>query len=329
MPVRDVGAPGAVEGERERDVGLVGGAADLCACACCHVVAPHWARRRAERACAREPLLVGDRRHVRRQGRGRGAVEFYHSHPLLESSRRRAPGRSAPSRRWAARGCCRRRSRRRPWPRTAPRRRRRRCGSRHQRRARPRDAARGARARRRCTERRPPRRSGQATMATLSCDDAELAGERLDGAHDAARPACRRCRRGTPSRPAPCSACASRSAASQRGSRRLVGDDEDLAGAGQAVDADLAHHLTLGLGDVGVARPHDDVAARDRGRAEGHGRDRLGAADGIQVVDAEEPAGGGHAGGHAAVAAAAASRRRCGSTPATCAGMAVMSTDDG
>ena len=39
----------------------------------------------------------------------------------------------------------------------------------------------------------------------------------------------------------------------------LVGDDEDLGGPGEQVDADLAEQLALGLGDVGVARAGDQV----------------------------------------------------------------------
>ena len=107
-----------------------------------------------------------------------------------------------------------------------------------------------------------------------------------------------------------------------------VGHDQYLARSGESVDAHLAHHLPLGLGHVGVARPHDHVAARHDGRAEGHRGDRLGAADGVQVGDAEQAAGGGDAGGDAA-AGRGGEQTTTRPTPATCAGMAVMSTDDG
>ena len=129
--------------------------------------------------------------------------------------------------------------------------------------------------------------------------------------------------------PEPCSAWASRSAASQSARPARVGHDQHLARPGEAVDAHLAHDLALGLGDVGVARPDDHVAARHHRRAEGHGGDGLGAADRVQVVDAEQRAGGGDARGDAAARRAAASRPRCARRRRPAAGIAVISTDDG
>ena len=171
-------------------------------------------------------------------------------------------------------------------------------------------------------------RSGQATTATLSCAMPSSAASRSTSARH------RLAERAADVGQARHGAGAVLGLGEQVGGQprrlaRLVGDHEHLAGAGQAVDGDLAHDLALGLGDVGVAGADDDVAARHGGGAEGHGGDRLGAADREQVGDAEQSAGGGDPGGRAAAAAAAASRRRRGRRPATCAGMAVMSTEDG
>ena len=73
-----------------------------------------------------------------------------------------------------------------------------------------------------------------------------------------------------------------------------VGEHEDLARSGDAVDVDEAEDLALGGGDVGVAGADDLVDARDLGGAEGHGGDRLGAADGEHAVDARELRGAQH-----------------------------------
>lgn len=54
--------------------------------------------------------------------------------------------------------------------------------------------------------------------------------------------------------------------------------DEDLGGAGEHVDADLAVHLFFGEGDVDVAGAGDDVDLRDALRAAGERGDRLRAA---------------------------------------------------
>ena len=59
-----------------------------------------------------------------------------------------------------------------------------------------------------------------------------------------------------------CSACEKRSIATQSAGVAAVGDHQDLGGPGDHVDADLAEHLALGLGDVGVARADDLVDAR-------------------------------------------------------------------
>jgi hypothetical protein len=68
----------------------------------------------------------------------------------------------------------------------------------------------------------------------------------------------------------------------------VVGDDEDLGGAGKEVDADLAEELALRLGDIGVARAHDHVNRIDGLGADGERRDGLDAADQVDLVGAGE-----------------------------------------
>ena len=65
-----------------------------------------------------------------------------------------------------------------------------------------------------------------------------------------------------------------------------VGEDQNLGRSGDHVDTDLAENDALGRGDVGIARA-DDLGDRSDGRgAIGQRRDRLGAADAIDFVDA-------------------------------------------
>ena len=68
----------------------------------------------------------------------------------------------------------------------------------------------------------------------------------------------------------------------------LVGDDQDLGRTGEQVDADLAEQLPLGLGDVGVAGTGEQVDPADRLGAEGQRRDRLHAAEQVDLVGAGE-----------------------------------------
>ena len=63
----------------------------------------------------------------------------------------------------------------------------------------------------------------------------------------------------------------------------VVGDDEHFRGAGDHVDADLAEHLPLGRGDIGIAGADDFRDRRDRRRAIGERRHRLRAADAIDL----------------------------------------------
>ena len=75
---------------------------------------------------------------------------------------------------------------------------------------------------------------------------------------------------------------------------RGVGEDHDFRRAGDAVDADPAEHLALGLGDIGVAGADDAVHRRDGLRCPRPGRRRLRAADAVDLRrprrDARRPA---------------------------------------
>ncbi len=92
-----------------------------------------------------------------------------------------------------------------------------------------------------------------------------------------------------------CSACASRSTATRRGSLSAIGQHHDLRRAGDPVDPDPAEHLPLGLGDIGVARPDDPVhRPRCVVGPPGQRRDRLRAADPVDFLDPGPPRGGQH-----------------------------------
>ena len=109
---------------------------------------------------------------------------------------------------------------------------------------------------------------------------------------------------------------------------RGVGEHHDLGRAGDAVDADPAEHLALGLGDIGVAGPDDAVHRRDAWRCprpapRPPARRRPGRSPPPRPA-APRPARAGSArrpglGTHIAI-------RR---TPATRAGIAFISTEDG
>ena len=67
--------------------------------------------------------------------------------------------------------------------------------------------------------------------------------------------------------------------------RARTGHDHDLGGPGEGGgDADDARHLALGLGHVRVARAGDDVDRGHAARPVGHGGDRLGPADPVDLV---------------------------------------------
>ena len=84
-----------------------------------------------------------------------------------------------------------------------------------------------------------------------------------------------------------CSACASMSAA--RCARIAIGgDDQDLGGPGDEVDAHLARQQLLRRGHVDVARARRCGPPRHRARAEGERRDGLRAAHLEDVRDAQQ-----------------------------------------
>ena len=94
-------------------------------------------------------------------------------------------------------------------------------------------------------------------------------------------------------------------------------------------------HQTLGRRDVDVAGPGHDVDRLDHspfsGTAVGEHRDRLGAADRVDLVDAEQRARGQHGGVRQAaeVAVCGGDATASESTPATCAGTTFITTLDG
>ena len=73
-----------------------------------------------------------------------------------------------------------------------------------------------------------------------------------------------------------------------------VGDDQHLGRTGDHVDADRAEHLPLGGRDIGVAGADDLGDRRDGLGAVGERRDRLRAADAVDLVDAGELGGRQH-----------------------------------
>ena len=72
----------------------------------------------------------------------------------------------------------------------------------------------------------------------------------------------------------------------------VVGEDRDLGRPGLGVDADHALEQPLGGDGVDVAGPGDQVDPAAGSGAVGEHRDRLGAADGVHLVDPEQRAGG-------------------------------------
>ena len=67
---------------------------------------------------------------------------------------------------------------------------------------------------------------------------------------------------------------------------RIVGDHQRFRGSGQQVDAHPPEKLPLGLGDKGVAGPHDHVHRRNRACSQGHRADRLDPAQAVNFVGA-------------------------------------------
>ena len=107
-----------------------------------------------------------------------------------------------------------------------------------------------------------------------------------------------------------------------------IGDHQDLGRPRDHVDTHLAEDPALGRRHKGVAGAGDLVHGRDGLGPVGHGRDRLRASDAIYLVDARKPRGQQDQRiGHAIRRGRAESTSR--STPATCAGIAFISTEDG
>ena len=88
----------------------------------------------------------------------------------------------------------------------------------------------------------------------------------------------------TTSEPSPCSAWAIRSSSQRLGVGALGRDDREVAGPREAVDADEARHLALGLLHPQAAGTHDDVDGPDRLGAVGERGDRLRAAHAVDLV---------------------------------------------
>ena len=103
----------------------------------------------------------------------------------------------------------------------------------------------------------------------------------------------------------------------------LVGDHGDLRRAGEQVDPHPAEQLPLGLGDVGVAGADDHVDGRLAEQPEGHGGERLHAAEGEDPVGAGEVGAVEH-GGVRAVPPDGGVQARTVGTPAALATPTVM-----
>jgi hypothetical protein len=73
----------------------------------------------------------------------------------------------------------------------------------------------------------------------------------------------------------------------ESGISRVIGDDQHLAGSGEHVDAHPAHDLTLGLGNVLIARTDDDIHRRDGFGAVGQGGDGPGGTNLIDLIDTD------------------------------------------
>ena len=102
------------------------------------------------------------------------------------------------------------------------------------------------------------------------------------------------------------------------------GDDQDLGGAGDEIDADFAGQQFLGGGDIDVAGADDAVGARHGARAEGESRDGLRAAHLEYVL--RRPAA--RAVPKTSATGAGQATQMFG-TPATCAGTTVIISVEG
>jgi len=75
----------------------------------------------------------------------------------------------------------------------------------------------------------------------------------------------------------------------EMGGVSIGGDNQDLGGAGDEVDADFAGQEFLGGGNINVTGTDDAVGARNRARSEGKGGDSLRAAHLKNLAEAEDP----------------------------------------
>ena len=112
-------------------------------------------------------------------------------------------------------------------------------------------------------------------MTSTSAATAPVVGAGVDPSAQLFEQLSRRSRSRSTSVPGPCSAWASRSSASGSGSAPGVGDHDQVARPGEAVDPDLPEHLPLGLLNVQVSRADDHVDRLDRLGAVRERRDRL------------------------------------------------------
>jgi hypothetical protein len=106
-----------------------------------------------------------------------------------------------------------------------------------------------------------------------------------------------------------------------------VADHQYFRGPGDHVDADAAENLALGLGHVAVTGADDLVDARQAGRAVGQGGHGLRTAHAVQGVDPGQGRRGEYQ--RVALAAGVGATMITSRTPATRAGIAFISTDDG
>ena len=107
-----------------------------------------------------------------------------------------------------------------------------------------------------------------------------------------------------------------------------VRQHDQLAGAGQRLDADLAEEAALGLLDVDVAGADDEIHLADRLGAQRQGSDRLCAADRVHLLDAEQRACGQHRAVGQAVGAGG-EQTAMPTTPATWAGTTAITALEG
>ena len=108
----------------------------------------------------------------------------------------------------------------------------------------------------------------------------------------------------------------------------FIGDDSDFAGPGRHVDVDSPVDHALRSLNVRVAGTDDLVDARNGFRSVGQRCDRLGAADAIDLVQIPSRSSAAATSGFSSSALGGVTTT-IRSTPATCAGIAFISTEEG